>query len=156
MPIQFFYRKPHPVAIARLSRCMEALLRYSKKSSALVELSLVGEKRIQELNQTFLKKNKVTDVLSFPQDLRPLAPGAPWHLGEIFIATAVARRQASRAQRTLTSQVIRLAVHGLIHLEGWDHEKSKRGKIEFEAMEKKYLSYLKRKGLLAWDGSLQF
>jgi len=77
-------------------------------------------------------------------------------LGEIFIATQVARRQAQRAERSLTAQVSRLAVHGFIHLQGFDHEKGKRSKTQFEGLEKKYLSYLKRKGLLAWDGSLQF
>jgi probable rRNA maturation factor len=156
MPVSVFYRKNQPVQIARLRRCLESLLELSRIKNANVELTLVGEKRIRQMNRRFLKRDRVTDVISFPMEGKPSFAGVPWHLGEIFIATPVARRQAKRAGRNVTAQVIRLGVHGLVHLQGLDHELGAKARRDFEAQERRFLNFLKRKGLCPWDGSLQF
>lgn len=123
---------------------------------AHLEVSLVGETRIRQLNRRFLRRDRVTDVISFPLELWPTFGDVPWHLGEIFIATPVARRQAKIAGRNLTAQIIRLAVHGLVHLQGLDHEKGARAQKKFETKERRFLNHLHKKGLSSWDGLLQF
>jgi probable rRNA maturation factor len=60
--------------------------------------------------------DKVTDVLSFPS--APLDGS----LGDIVIATGLARRQAREARHGLTTELRVLALHGLLHLMGYDHE----------------------------------
>jgi probable rRNA maturation factor len=127
MPVSVYFRKNQPVQITKLRRCLECLLKLSGMKGAQLEINLVGETRIQKLNRRYLQRNRVTDVLSFPIEKKPVFPGVPWALGEIFIATPVARRQAGRAGRNLTTQVIR-----------------------------RFLNYLHRKGLCPWDGLLQF
>ncbi len=156
MPVTIYSRKNCPVQDAALRRCLEEVLRFSGRETALLEISLVGRKGISRLNQKYRGKKGVTDVLSFPLDSKPTAKNSPWHLGEIVIATEVAKRQARQARRTLTQQVVRLSVHGFVHLVGGDHEAGPALKRRFEAEEKKFLRYLTKKGLFRWDGSLQF
>ncbi len=156
MAVKIYHRKNSPVQIRKVQKCLDELLKYSRRNTAEIEIRLVGLKIIQKLNQQYLKKNRVTDVLSFPLDIDPPFKKGPWHLGEIVIATEVAKRQARIAKRSLTTQVVRLAIHGFVHLHGLDHEKGKKEFVEFQKIEKKYLQYLSKKGLLVWDGSLQF
>ncbi len=156
MPVTIFSQKNTPIKVTALRRCMEEVLRYSHKRGAFLEISLVGRTRMVQLNRKFRGKNHVTDVLSFPLDAEPPSAVFPWHLGEIVIATELAKRQARRARRIVTQQVLRLCVHGFIHLTGLDHEAGSAMKKRFEAAEKKFLHHLKKKGLFQWDGSLQF
>lgn len=156
MPVEVFFRKNCGVRISTLRRGMESLLSYSGKSKAQVEISLIGETKIRRLNRNWRNEDKITDVLSFPLQLKPPSGKVPWTLGEILIAVPVARRQAEQAGRSVTAQVLRLSIHGLVHLEGLDHDKSRAEKIKFEKKEIKYLKFLDREGLIQWDGSLQF
>lgn len=154
MSVSLYSRKGTKVQLAILRRCLEALLRHVGESRAALEVTLVGRARIRALNREYRKKDKVTDVLSFPIDASPPKGGRPWHLGEIVIATPVAKDQARRAGRRLTQQVLRLAIHGFVHLHGLDHEIGAAEAKRFEAYEKKYLHFLAKKGLMPWDGSL--
>ncbi len=156
MPVTVFSRGSPPLQRGKLKKSLEALLCYSGRPRAWLEISLVDNRTMSALNRRYLKHRGVTDVLSFPLGKTPGAPGVPRHLGEIVVATAVARGQARLARRSLTRQVIRLAIHGLVHLEGFDHARGAREKSQFEIRERRYLKYLAEKGLLKWDGSLQF
>jgi rRNA maturation RNase YbeY len=155
MPVEIFSRKNRRLNTAALRRCLEELLRDSKRSRASLELSFVGPARIRELNRRHRKVDKVTDVLSFPLDREEPRRGRPWHLGEIVVCTQVAASQAKRASRSLVQQALRLAVHGFVHLHGLDHEEGEKERIAFEALERKYLRRLDKKGSMKWDGSLR-
>jgi probable rRNA maturation factor len=78
-------------------------------------LALVPDARVRALNRQFRHKNQNTDVLSFPADERG-------QLGDVVIATGVARRQATAAGHSLQTELRVLALHGLLHLLGYDHE----------------------------------
>ncbi len=85
-----------------------------------VTVALVSDARMRALNRRFLGVNRATDVLSFPaSDARPV-PGGP--LGEIVIAAGVARAPAGRARHSVGAELRVLALHGLLHLLGYDHE----------------------------------
>ena len=96
------------------------------------ELSLVltSDALIQELNRTFRGKDCATDVLSFPQldgdgaspSLSPAAMPAP--LGDVVISIETALRQARRLGVPLKERLRTLLIHGVLHLLGYDHEKS--------------------------------
>ena len=76
---------------------------------------MITDARMRKINKQFRRKNYATDVLSFPS----LLPGS---LGEMAIATGVARRQAREAGHTEAVEARVLALHGLLHLLGYDHE----------------------------------
>jgi probable rRNA maturation factor len=67
------------------------------------------------LNRRYRQKDRPTDVLSFPA-------GEPGQLGDVVIALGVARRQAAAAGHPIGTELRILALHGLLHLLGYDHE----------------------------------
>jgi probable rRNA maturation factor len=108
-----------------------------------VTVAIVSDARVRALNKQFRNKDKATDVLSFPSHDGPpeggpydsrgaahrefdAAVGAasrrPAHLGDVVIASGVARRQAREARHSLQTELRVLALHGLLHLLGYDHE----------------------------------
>jgi probable rRNA maturation factor len=80
-----------------------------------VSIALVSDARVRALNRTYRRKDYATDVLSFPY-------GGSF-LGEIVIARGVARRQARDARHSELTEHKVLALHGLLHLLGYDHER---------------------------------
>jgi probable rRNA maturation factor len=100
-----------------------------------VTVALVSDRRMRSLNRTFRGVDRPTDVLSFPTAPGRTLPavtvsGAPaaWELaagfralGDIVIATGVARRQAAAARHPIRTELRVLALHGLLHLLGYDH-----------------------------------
>ena len=85
------------------------------KARGQLTVALVTDRRIQELNRNFRHVDNATDVLSFPAD-------EPGTLGDVLIARGVARRQARGAGHDLDTEIRVLALHGLLHLLGYDHE----------------------------------
>ena len=81
-----------------------------------VAIALVSDARIRSLNRRYRKMNRPTDVLSFADDTASRA------LGDIVIATGVARRQAKTAGHSYQTELRVLALHGLLHLLGYDHD----------------------------------
>ena len=89
-----------------------------------VAVALVTDGHIQKLNRQYRKKNASTDVLSFRAEpgTRNPEPGTRHpELGDIVIATGMARRQARDAGHTYQTELRVLALHGLLHLLGYDH-----------------------------------
>ena len=87
-----------------------------------VALALVTDSRIRILNREYRSQDKATDVLSFPNREHPEHPEPPAHLGDIVIATGAARRQARAAGHSYAVELKILALHGLLHLLGYDHD----------------------------------
>jgi len=94
------------------------------------ELSVVvtDDATIQTLNRVWRGKDRPTDVLSFSQveeqggRARPLAPSAaPLVLGDVVLSIETASRQADRFGHSLDEELLRLLVHGVVHLVGHDH-----------------------------------
>jgi len=81
-----------------------------------VTVAIVANRRVRDLNRRYRRKDAPTDVLSFPAD-------EPGELGDVVIALGVARRQAAQAGHSLSTEFRVLALHGLLHLLGYDHER---------------------------------
>ncbi|GAB6044774.1 rRNA maturation RNase YbeY [Caminibacter profundus] len=82
-----------------------------------LELILTTDEEIQELNYAYRKKDKPTDVLSFPLEN---IPGAP--LGSIVISIDTAKKEALKFGHSVEDEIKLLFIHGLLHLLGYDHE----------------------------------
>jgi probable rRNA maturation factor len=102
------------------------------------ELSILftGNAEIKKLNMLYRKKNKPTDVLSFPAATGP----GPETLGDIVISLPVAKAQAKSAGWQLEKELIFLLIHGLLHLLGYDHELGPRQAREMADIQKKLMS----------------
>jgi probable rRNA maturation factor len=100
-----------------------------------VSVALVSDGRVRALNRSYRRKDYATDVLSFPATSSPPHPSVSSassvvasFLGDIVIARGVARRQARAAGHTERTELRILALHGLLHLLGYDHERD-RGRM---------------------------
>jgi probable rRNA maturation factor len=132
------------------------------RARGALTIALVGDARMRTLNRTWRQVDRATDVLSFPAEERAEAqerkvaaagqraaaggsrePEAwPPHLGDIVIATGVAARQAREAGHGEAVEWRVLALHGLLHLLGYDHERDAGQMARVEAR-------LRRRGGLA-------
>lgn len=92
--------------------------RQKLQSDSELSLVFVSEKEIRRLNREFRQKDKATDVLSF-------APTDVGSLGELVFSLEVIRRQAIDHDLTSSEELGYLVLHGVLHLLGYDHERSK-------------------------------
>jgi len=93
---------------------------------------LVDEEEMSELNDRYRHKPGPTNVLSFPfEDPPGVSSGI---LGDIVICAPVVRREAKEQNRTVQSQWAHMVIHGVMHLQGYDHETRKEA-LEMEVRE---------------------
>jgi len=92
-----------------------------------ISLVFVNENKIKEINRRYRQKNEATDVLSFEG------------LNEIFICPAAVKKQAKKLKNPFRSELMRVLIHGILHLKGYMHEKNKKETERMEEMEEKIL-----------------
>jgi probable rRNA maturation factor len=133
-------------AEAIVHRAIEAAAAYVDADTGDAELAvmLTDDAGIRTLNRNWRGQDKPTNVLSFPA-LQPTAgrepDDAPRMLGDIAIAYETTRREADDEQKPFDHHLSHLAVHGFLHLVGYDHEKD--GDAEaMEALEREILGLL--------------
>jgi|RhiMetStandDraft_4_1073278.scaffolds.fasta_scaffold105854_2 probable rRNA maturation factor len=111
------------------------------RARGTMSVAIVSDARVRALNRQYRKKDTATDVLSFPAFApsalrrgkppafapsalrRGKPPGDGEFLGDVVIASGVAARQAREAGHSLATELRVLALHGLLHLLGYDHER---------------------------------
>lgn len=108
-------------------RALQVLAKHSVEAAQL-DVSIVGVRKITQLNETLLHHEGSTDVLSFPQhekaqlDDFPLPDHVPPHLGDIVISFPAAVESAKRYGRRVDDQLCFYLEHGLLHLLGYHHD----------------------------------
>jgi probable rRNA maturation factor len=97
---------------------------------------IAGDGELRRLNRQFRSKDHATDVLSFPQEVRPRAAARSVreHLGEIAISMDRARVQAAEFGHGIEDELRILMLHGLLHLTGLDHERDNGQMARVEAL----------------------
>tara|TARA_B100001564_G_C20450703_1_gene583340 strand:+ start:124 stop:591 length:468 start_codon:yes stop_codon:yes gene_type:complete len=115
-----------------------------KKNKVYCTLLLADEKEIKILNSKFRKKNKSTDVLSFPfyekKELqKKLLTNKEIYLGDIIIN--INKIKSDKKSKNFKIEFDNLWIHGLVHLFGYDHKK-KQDYLEMIKIEKKYASFI--------------
>lgn len=125
---------------SKIKEITENLLNYlspGKKSFLL--LKITNDREIAMINGEFRNKMKPTDVLSFPEPELPI----PYrNLGTIFISYETMIKQALEIGHSETDEFLRLLVHGVLHLFGFDHEISKFEEKKMQEKEDECLEYL--------------
>ena len=114
---------------ARLDRLARAILSDVGEASAELGILFVGDQRMRGLNRKYRGKDRTTDVLAFAMR-EAFTPNAsrltPDMLGDVVIAVPTAARQAKQGQRSLDEELTVLLIHGILHLCGYDHERSEK------------------------------
>ena len=118
-----------------ITRAAELLSKKLKiRKAALVSLSFVTPKRIQALNKQYRKINKPTDVLSFNADPAMQSP-VEFELGDIVICPSYATKEAKRRAISAREELLRLMIHGVLHLKGYDHATEDEEMVMFRLQE---------------------
>lgn len=98
---------------------MEAALGLTGREDAELSLVFLRDDAMRPLNRDWRGKDRTTDVLSFPQPERPGGRA----LGDVVVSVDAAERQARERGHRLEAELLRLLVHGYLHLLGYDHER---------------------------------
>lgn len=128
MPIEIRNLTKLKVDKKSFSQVAKIVLSGENRGTETISLVFVSPDEIQKLNKKFRNKGKPTDVLSFELNERGC-------LGEIVICPEVVRKKGEN--------VIDVFVHGILHLLGYDHERSEKETEKMEAKEKYYLKIKK-------------
>ncbi len=133
--------------ILKIFKICERVLKEDFKD-VYVSINFVSDKEIQKLNREFRNIDKVTDVLSFPnlnkssnEKLKKFSKFADFDtnllfLGDIVISKNVAKKQAREYGHSLKREVCFLALHGFLHLLGFDHIKEEEEKVMIKLQNK--------------------
>jgi probable rRNA maturation factor len=113
------------VAAARLEAAAALVLQQHDQPGSSLTIVLAADEAVADLNREFRGVESPTDVLSFPADM-PLLPDEPNYLGDVIIAYPYAVAQAQRENQDVTESLLLLAIHGTLHLLGYDHDTTAR------------------------------
>ncbi|MBI2123935.1 MAG: rRNA maturation RNase YbeY [Candidatus Wildermuthbacteria bacterium] len=108
-----------------LKKIGRVILRKERKQNLDLSLVFLKPPKMQELNRVYRGKDKPTNVLSFQEE--------ELGLGELVLCPAVIRKDAKKYGITFKAEFIRIFIHGLLHLAGYDHEKD----ADFKEMSRK-------------------
>ena len=89
-----------------------------------ISILLADDRKMRKLNNQYRGQDRTTDVLSFPQNEGEEEGLNPHLLGDVVISTVTARKQAIQHELSLEEELILLLTHGILHLLGYDHERS--------------------------------
>jgi rRNA maturation RNase YbeY len=124
-----------PVSIEFIEKQADQILADLDSSDKELSILVIDDARIRQLNLQYREKDSATDVLSFPQLDEDEEPGVSSHLlGDVVLSIETANIQAKEHDLSLEEELILLLIHGILHLLGYDHERSAS---EARAMQKK-------------------
>lgn len=124
--------------VAKMKKLFEVLTdeEADPGSSSSVNVIFTSDRGIRTLNRTYRNIDRATDVLSFNVDDQAVPDGV---LGEIYISTDRARKQAAAYGAGLSEEILRLFCHGLLHLFAYDHQTPRQEK-QMKAREEHFLN----------------
>ncbi len=127
------------------------MMAYLGCSDSELSVVFVHDERMRSLNRTYRCKDRPTNVLAFPQCQTYEGEPPTLLLGDVVIALPTAAREAHELRQTLEERVVFLLAHGLLHLLGYDHERSAAQRHRMERREQDVLSHLKEEQTAATE-----
>lgn len=119
-----------------LYEVLDAALKHEKVENAIFSVVFMEDEEIHQMNKDYRGVDRVTDVISFAfEDNNDLVYNDIRMLGDIFICIPQMKRQAEEYGHSEKRELSFLAVHGILHLLGYDHMKEEDEKVMFELQE---------------------
>jgi probable rRNA maturation factor len=119
----------------KLAKAVKYALRGEGRIHAEINIVLLNNADIKEMNNHYLNHDYPTDVISFKMENDPLA-------GEIYIGAEIAIQQAIEYKVSVTNELMRLAIHGALHIVGYEDD-SKEKKSVMSSLEDLYIRIIK-------------
>lgn len=147
MPVEIVRRpRTKKYSTRKLRKIADAVLALVNEQKAELSLALIGDDEMRKLNAEYRHKDYPTDVLSFPIESNVTLPARL--LGDVVISVDKAASQAKEHGRTLDQEMATLLVHGIVHLLGYDHERSQKDARVMKRLENKIYRRLCEQGLI--------
>ena len=116
---------------------------------AELSITIVGDRSIRTLNRDYLGRDKATNVISFAMQEGEFGAINPEVLGDVVISADTAAREAEEAGESFLIRLYFLLLHGILHITGYDHERSGEAEAaRMEAKEKEIFALLQEEGLV--------
>ncbi|MEI6703843.1 MAG: rRNA maturation RNase YbeY, partial [Deltaproteobacteria bacterium] len=129
-------QRTFPIATRRLKAAAVAILSaLGCPDDTELSLSIIGDHSIRIINRDYLGRDKPTNVISFSLQEGDCSGINPYALGDVIISADTAAREAYNAEIEFFERLVFLLIHGILHLCGYDHEKS--GESAARIMEQK-------------------
>ena len=117
--------------------------------SSELSVTIVGDRSIRRLNREYLGRDKSTNVISFAMQEGPFAELNPQILGDVVVSADTCACEAQEGGMTFHSRLCFLMLHGILHLTGYDHERSGEACARrMEEKEREIFHLLEEEGLV--------
>jgi len=133
-------QKRHKISETTLQKKAQAILNALGSPEGELSILLVDDSEIKTLNKDYLNRSGPTNVISFPMKEGDFSDINPQILGDVVISMETAGREALQSGISTEERFAQLLIHGILHLFGFDHEKSEQ---DARKMEKKTNKLLK-------------
>ena len=110
--------------ISSLRRTVRRVLKHLGREKDEISILLVEDREIRDINKTYLKRDRPTNVIAFSMQEGPFRKIHPQVLGDVVISIETAFRDARKEGMPLEDEILFLLIHGILHLLGYDHEGS--------------------------------
>lgn len=133
------HQKKIKIGKRRIRVTVAHLLRFLDCMDKELSVTFVDDEGIKQLNMQYLHKDRTTNVLSFPMLEGEFSHINPHMLGDIVISVDTAQRDAVQSALTFEQEIDFLIIHGLLHLLGYNHEKTTKAEARTMQEKEKYL-----------------
>lgn len=124
-----------------LGAVADAVARRLDLDACEAAIALSSDERVRALNRAYRSKDRPTNVLSFPAAEQGQPPGSRRHLGDIVLAAETVAKEAAAEGKPPRHHLQHLALHGLLHLIGYEHESEQQAR-EMESLEVEILAQI--------------
>ena len=147
MPVEIAQRGTgKKLSTRKFKKIALTILELAAEKNAELSVALIGNVEMRKLNAKYRKKDYPTDVLSFP--VEGIMPEETRLLGEVIISVDKAIEQAQARGHSSEQELITLLIHGVVHLLGYDHERSARDARAMGRLEKRIYRQLCERRLI--------
>jgi probable rRNA maturation factor len=126
----------------KIRQALKTVTNHLGCSDKYISVSFVDDNEIRVLNKNYLAKNRPTNVLSFSMQENDYGGINPQVLGDIVISAQTAKKDARKGGLTVNQEIDFLLIHGLLHLLGFNHEKTTKDKAKKMEQKEKELFHL--------------
>ncbi|MGE5853734.1 MAG: rRNA maturation RNase YbeY [Deltaproteobacteria bacterium] len=147
MPVEILQRGAGKKLPARkIKKIALTILELVGEKNAELSLVLIGNLEMKKLNARYRKKDYATDVLSFP--VEGIVLKETRLLGDVVVSVEKAAQQARALGHSSEQELVTLLIHGIVHLIGYDHERSAREARAMRRVEKRIYRQLCERGVI--------
>jgi len=142
-------QRHHQIDRKKLRKTAEKILSDLGYPDSELSLVIVGDLSIRRLNRLYLGRDKATNVISFAMQEGPFLDLNPQLLGDVVISSVTCAREAADAGISFSCRLHFLLLHGMLHLVGYDHERSGAAEaLRMEEKEREIVACLEKEGLM--------